>query len=68
MELLVVIWVICGIVGAVMSEKRGRSRFGGFVLGLLLGVIGIAIVVLMGHAKAEPDGMAAVREYRPFEQ
>lgn len=50
MEIFVVIlWLVFAIIGAVMAENRGRSKFGGFILGLLLGLIGIAIIALMGH-------------------
>jgi hypothetical protein len=47
----VVIWLICAIIGAVMAEKRGRSTVGGFMLGLLLGLIGLAIIAIAGEKR-----------------
>lgn len=43
--------LLWGTIGACMAEKRNRSRFGGFALGLLLGLIGLAIIALMGRKK-----------------
>lgn len=48
-----VIWTICAIVGAIMSESRNRSKIGGFFLGLIFGVFGIAVIVLVGKKKEE---------------
>ena len=45
---LILLWVIFGIIGASMADKRNRSAAGGFVLGLFLGVIGLAIIAIMG--------------------
>ena len=43
------IFIIMGIIGALMSEKRHRSRIGGFALGFLLGLIGIALIAVIGE-------------------
>lgn len=43
-----VVLLIIGIIGASMSEKRNRSTFGGFLLGFLLGLIGLAIIAIVG--------------------
>lgn len=52
MELLsLAIFIIMGIIGAQMSEKRNRSKFGGFALGFLLGLIGLAVIALVGEKK-----------------
>lgn len=51
--LMIFVWLITGIIGAVMSEKRGRSTVGGFCLGFFLGLIGIAIIALVGEKKTE---------------
>ncbi len=50
MEILicVVVALILGIIGSSMAEKRNRSTVGGFALGFLLGLIGLAIIALMG--------------------
>lgn len=43
------IFIIMGIIGTLMSEKRHRSRIGGFALGFLLGLIGIALIAVIGE-------------------
>ena len=40
---------IFGMLGALMAYNRNRSVFGGMVLGFLLGLIGLAIIALMGN-------------------
>lgn len=45
--LVVVIWLICATVGSVIAQWKNRNRFEGFILGLLLGLIGIAIESLL---------------------
>ena len=49
MEILVilVIWLGCGVVGAMIMSGRGRSGCGGFALGVLLGPIGLIIALLV---------------------
>ena len=47
----IVIWLIVGIIGAGMAERRGRSRIGGFALGFLLSLVGLAIIAVMGDKK-----------------
>jgi hypothetical protein len=50
MEVLFFVTVlITGIIGTAMADNRNRSKFGGFALGFFLGLIGIAIIALMGH-------------------
>lgn len=43
------IFIIMGIIGVSMAEKRNRNRFGGFALGFCLGIIGLAIIALVGE-------------------
>lgn len=45
-EALIGIWLVCGLLGAVIGSGKGRAG-SGLVLGLLLGVIGLIIVALM---------------------
>ena len=49
------LWIICAIIGANMAKNRHRSHVGGFFLGLLLGLIGLAILALMGDAKEKKE-------------
>jgi succinate-acetate transporter protein len=44
--------LILGVIGAAMADTRKRSTFGGFVLGFGLGIIGLAIIALMGSREA----------------
>jgi len=53
MEYVIVIgiWIICAFIGRSMAINRNRSAGGGFILGLLLGLIGLAIIALLGEQK-----------------
>lgn len=49
MEMLVlIVGLVCAFIGVKMSGERGRSKPAGFILGLFLGIIGLAIIALMG--------------------
>jgi len=48
--MLFVLCIITSIIGMSMAQSRGRSAAGGFFLGLCLGIIGLAIIALMGKA------------------
>lgn len=58
MELLLLIWVVFGIIGALIASGKGRSGCGGFALGVLLGPIGVLIVALQARQDGSPDGPA----------
>lgn len=45
--IILVIWLGCGVVGAMIMSDRGRSGCGGFALGVLLGPIGLIIALLV---------------------
>ena len=47
----IIILLVMGIIGAGMAERRGRSSVGGFALGALLSLVGLAIIALMGNKK-----------------
>ena len=49
---------ICALIGAVVSGARGGNPVTGFVLGLLLGPVGILFSVLLGPPIDRPDGRA----------
>jgi len=46
-----ILQMVLAIIGMAMAESRGRSAGGGFLLGFLLGLIGLAIIALMGQAQ-----------------
>jgi len=47
MEVLLVIWLLCGVAGGIILSNKGRSGCGGFALGFLLGPIGLVIALVM---------------------
>lgn len=65
MELLV-IWIICGFVTAIIGASKGRSFAGWLMIGLLLGIFGIILVACMpavsnDASRAQPQ-YSAIRE------
>jgi hypothetical protein len=54
--------VICGVIAGAIGYGKNRSILGSFLLGALLGVIGIVVVaVLPKGAPKPPQGMRPVR-------
>ena len=54
MEILVVgiiFWSIMGVTGSIIMNNKGRSGFGGFALGVLLGPIGLIIALVLQPSK-----------------
>jgi len=54
MEFLV-IWLVCGVIAAIVATNKGRSGCGWFLVGVLLGPFGfiLALVVSRNESKAE---------------
>jgi hypothetical protein len=48
---LFVFWLLCGVVAAVVVSSKGGSGFVGFLVGALLGPLGIIIAFFMGNDK-----------------
>jgi hypothetical protein len=48
---ILILAFVFGIIGATMADSRNRSSVGGFALGFLLGVVGIAIIAVLGTKK-----------------
>jgi len=44
--IFVVIWVLCALWGGNIYKGKGRSYWAGFLIGLLLGLIGVALCAL----------------------
>lgn len=49
MEIGIVVWIICGIAGAVIASNKGNSGCAGFMLGIFLGPIGLIIAFAMSE-------------------
>jgi hypothetical protein len=57
--MFIIVWIGLGIVGAMISNNKGNSGFGGFILGVLLGPIGLLIAFFSSdndQAKREKTG------------
>ncbi|MGR3494093.1 hypothetical protein [Citreimonas sp.] len=46
MELLV-FWLICAVVTAIIASSKGRSGFGWFLIGAVIGVFGIILIACL---------------------
>ena len=52
MELVMLIcWVLMGIIGLKMAEKRGREKWLGFVAGMLFGVFAFIYYAVAGETE-----------------
>jgi hypothetical protein len=40
------IWLLCGIVAAYIYQRKGRSGLAAFIIGVLLGPIGVILALL----------------------
>lgn len=47
MDALIGIWLLCGIAGAVLAEKRGRSAATWAGICILTGLVGLLVLVVM---------------------
>jgi hypothetical protein len=62
MTTYIVIWLICGVITMVIGQKKNIHPFGSFVLGAVLGLIGIVIIILLPtELPKAPKGMIAVK-------
>lgn len=50
--LWLIVWVICGLIGMSMADKRNRGKGAGFAIGFLLGLVGLAVIALLGKKDA----------------
>jgi RNA polymerase subunit RPABC4/transcription elongation factor Spt4 len=53
---LIAIWLICGVLAAIVSSSKGRNGCGWFVLGFLFGPLGLLAAV--GMSKPAPPATA----------
>lgn len=59
MEFLV-IWILCGVISAVVASNKGRSGLGWFLIGFLLGPLGLILALVVGQNR-EAVEKAALR-------
>lgn len=43
----VVLWLVCGFISAVIASNKGRSGGGWFLIGVLLGPLGIILALVV---------------------
>jgi hypothetical protein len=59
---LIIVWLICAVIGAVISDRKNLGAGSGFVLGGLLGILGLIIVICQRPGlPPAPAGMRAVK-------
>ena len=56
---IVSVWILCGVVSAVVASYKGRSRCGWFVLGAILGPFGLilSLVIPSNAVKIEREAI-----------
>lgn len=60
--LIIAIWLVCAVGGAVLSGRKNTGASTGFLIGLVLGPIGLLIVALWKPGlPAAPAGMRSVK-------
>jgi ribosomal protein S27E len=58
----IVVWLICAVIGAVISERKNLGAGSGFALGGLLGILGVIIVACQKPGlPPAPAGMRSVK-------
>ena len=57
MEILVIIflWFFCGFVAGAIAERKGRSGGNFFLVGVLLGPLGIVVALVMSKTQTKID-------------
>lgn len=56
---VVVAWLLCAVTAAGIAIRKGRSGLGFFLLGLLLGLIGVIIAAVINGEMPPPKGSRA---------
>ncbi|WP_352827898.1 zinc ribbon domain-containing protein [Mesorhizobium sp. M0830] len=50
----VIFWLICAGVTAAIASSKGRSGFGWFLIGALIGIFGIILIACLPSLKGRP--------------
>lgn len=60
----VVLWVVCGLIAMLIAQSKGNSAVTGFILGVLLGPIGIIIAAVSSRSpEAEAIRQRRIQEH-----
>ena len=60
------IWFLCGIISALLATKKGRSGCGWFILGVLLGPLGLVLAFVVGPTDEEGALQRAGKKTCPY--
>src|SRR5574340_1276946 len=52
---LIFVWLVCGIITAAIGSNKGRSGCGWFIVGILLGPLGIILALVMSPNVAQVE-------------
>lgn len=63
MEVFLIVWLICGVLCAVVAGSKNRSSGGWFVIGCLTGILGL--IAAAGVAAVDPSTPAKPRTFGP---
>lgn len=55
MEVFIVLWLICGGISAMIASSKGGSGLIGFIVGFLLGPLGIVVAFFLGSEKGAAE-------------
>jgi hypothetical protein len=61
MEVAIVIWILFGIITAVVAANKGRSACGWFILGVLLGPFGLILSLVVAGNQPAVEKQAITR-------
>ncbi len=62
MKLIVILWIVCGIVGAIAARANGKKGFGWFLLGVILGPLSFIVAASASKGAPEPETAAGESE------
>jgi predicted amidophosphoribosyltransferase len=51
MEIILIVWLICGMLAGELWARKGGSAFTGFLIGVVLGPIGVIIALIGGDQR-----------------
>ena len=54
-EIHILIGLVCGVITAIIAHNKGRNPLGHFLVGFLVGCVGIVIILCLSNLKEERD-------------